>query len=197
VRALHGTRSARLVVLLRNPAERLWACWRFYPHYALRYGDGVDGFQAWFEDQSTAFRKCAAEFTARDCALYFESLGPDYEDVFYHADQLIKGMYSVFMDDWMEAFPREAILVLRAEDYYADNKATLQTVRPGATSGRRDAAGEYRRPGRSQDAVGAVGGRKTRSWWVGKKEKGVCETPNGVYSRERLTSTRCCGVGKK
>ena len=54
--------------------------------------------------------------------------GPDYEDVFYHADQLIKGMYSVFMSDWLEAFPREAVLVVRAEDYYADNKATLQTV---------------------------------------------------------------------
>lgn len=265
VRALHGTRSARFVALLRNPADRLWACFRFYPHYSLRcvswscahvgvscaeislpvsqrphyrslplyineltigveralmgrlwvggwsrYGEGMDGFQAWFEDQSTAFRKCEAEFNTRDCALYFESLGvrprptqttlsfndvsltlsfndvsytsyrlstlsqpsflpypvsvsyytnhtvdslrsgesldeheqphpprgsctythagPEYEDVFYHADQLIKGMYSVFMSDWLEAFPREAMLVVRAEDYFADNKATLHTV---------------------------------------------------------------------
>lgn len=37
--------------------------------------------------------------------------------MFFHCDQLIKSMYSEFMGDWLGAYPREDVLVLRLEDY--------------------------------------------------------------------------------
>lgn len=50
--------------------------------------------------------------------------------VFFHCDQLIKSMHSVFMADWLGAYPRDDILVLRLEDYRDPQKrrSTLQQV---------------------------------------------------------------------
>ena len=47
--------------------------------------------------------------------MWTRGAAPEFEDVFYHADQLIKSMYSVFARDWLHAFPREALLFVRAE----------------------------------------------------------------------------------
>ena len=35
------------------------------------------------------------------------------------------GMYSTFLDDWFQVFPREQFLIIKAEDYYTDRSATL------------------------------------------------------------------------
>ena len=34
-------------------------------------------------------------------------------------------MYSVYLKDWMEIFPMEQFLVLKAEDHYSDRRVTL------------------------------------------------------------------------
>jgi hypothetical protein len=49
--------------------------------------------------------------TPAECALLFESLGKKQEDVFFHCDQLIRGMYSVFVEHWLASFRREDVLV--------------------------------------------------------------------------------------
>jgi hypothetical protein len=46
-----------------------------------------------------------------ECALLFESLGKKEEDVFFHCDQFIRGMYSVFLEHWFANFPRENVMV--------------------------------------------------------------------------------------
>lgn len=48
--------------------------------------------------------------------------------LFYHLQQLIKGMYSEFVDAWTSVFPREQILFLRNEDYQAKPKEHLEAV---------------------------------------------------------------------
>ena len=37
---------------------------------------------------------------AHDCALRFEAHGPEQAGVYYHCDQIIKGMYSEYMPEW-------------------------------------------------------------------------------------------------
>ena len=71
-----------------------------------------------------AFRRCEANFTTDACALSFESLTRDNEEVFYHCDQLIKGMYHSFLRRWRKEFSR--LLLLRAEEYYRAPRITLE-----------------------------------------------------------------------
>lgn len=88
----------------------------------------MEGFASWAREAIAAFQKCSSKYSDRTCALYFESLEIEYEDVFYHADQLIKGMYSIFMEDWITAFPLQNFVVIRAEDYYERPRPALQRV---------------------------------------------------------------------
>ena len=38
--------------------------------------------------------------------------------VFFHCDQLFRGMYAVYLERWLRFFPREALLVIKAEDMF-------------------------------------------------------------------------------
>ena len=49
--------------------------------------------------------------------MIIEQLGPQPNDVFFHCDQLIRGMYSPFVAEWLKAMPGQ-LLVLRAEDLF-------------------------------------------------------------------------------
>ena len=65
-----------------------------------KYGDNAAGELAWVRESVGAFRRCEAAHSTDDCALRFESLDRLNEETFYHCDQLIKGMYHVFMPKW-------------------------------------------------------------------------------------------------
>ena len=39
--------------------------------------------------------------------------------VYYHCDQIIKGMYSEYMPEWQAYIRPQRLLVLRTEDYFA------------------------------------------------------------------------------
>lgn len=81
MRRAHGP-ELRLVALLRNPADRLWSALASYPQFAQKYGKGEAGVLAYFSEQSAAFGGCAAQHGSRVCALRFESLGQEWQDVF-------------------------------------------------------------------------------------------------------------------
>ena len=51
-----------------------------------------------------------------------------YEQVYYHADQFFKGAYALYVDEWLRAFGRERVRLLRAEDYWAAPYQTLAHV---------------------------------------------------------------------
>ena len=94
-----------------------------YPHYRSRFGADATGEGKWAQESVTAFTRCSSNFSAAACALSFESLTRENEETFYHCDQLIKGMYSVFFRRWQKEHRR--LLPLRAEEYYAQPKAVL------------------------------------------------------------------------
>eukprot|EP00854_Cymbomonas_tetramitiformis_P001989 gene1989-2675_t len=109
-----------VVMLLRNPTERLWAAFWTYGQFPGQYGKSNAGFLAYFEEQSAAWDKCVALHDVHTCGLRFETLAPEFEDVFYHGDQLLKGMYSIFVEDWVKWIGRDRVLVMRSEDYYEE-----------------------------------------------------------------------------
>jgi len=129
VYAVHGdAHKLRLLSILRNPADRLWASFVVYGHYAKHYGDGEEGFLKWFREAANEFGRCSEEYSLRHCALYFESLSKRNEQVFYHCDQLIKGMYSVFVEDWLAFFPDGQLLVIQFEEYIQHPTPALARV---------------------------------------------------------------------
>ena len=45
------------------------------------------------------------------CAVEFEALGKEYEQVYYHSDQLLKSLYIPYLREWHAAVGRRRVLV--------------------------------------------------------------------------------------
>eukprot|EP00798_Chlamydomonas_sp_ICE-L_P014847 gene14847-20901_t len=124
-----------LTALLQFPVtigyceERVW-----YRHYQLRYSGSTEeatenSFLKYVQDQIGAVKRCVSKGnTERDCALYFETFGSDEEKVFFHADQILRGMYSIYAEVWLRHFPRNNIMFIQSEEYFADEGAVLKKV---------------------------------------------------------------------
>ena len=120
--------NVRLVVLLRDPVERLHAAFWAHDHYRAKYGVSEAAFASFAEESLEAFAACARNYTRDGCVLALEAWGQAQEDVFYHCDQLIKGAYAVYLRSWLHAFPGGELLVLRLEDYARDVAGALAAV---------------------------------------------------------------------
>lgn len=129
LRALVGLPRTRLAFILRNPVHRTHAAFVHYEQYAKRYG-GVDGaaFQRYLDESMPVLADCLARHSRLQCAAEFESLAFHYEQLYYHADQIIKSMYGAFVTLWRDAFPDEAMLFLRFEAYIADPRPSLDRL---------------------------------------------------------------------
>jgi len=64
------------------------------------------------------FGACRRTRSARRCA----------RSLFYEAQQLIKGLYALFLRDWLSSFDPSQLLLLRLEDYDAAPAAHLRAV---------------------------------------------------------------------
>ncbi|KAG2432485.1 hypothetical protein HXX76_008830 [Chlamydomonas incerta] len=127
--AVYGKRPPRMIVMLRNPVERLYSAFWRYSHYNTKYGNTVEGFAAFVDEQLSALKRCqarAAPDAATSCLLHFETWGLQEERVFFHADQLLRGVYSVYLDAWFKYFDRRQFLVIKSEDYFADPLPTYR-----------------------------------------------------------------------
>jgi len=136
MRALYGER-VRLVAALRSPVDRLETSFWVHAHYPRRYGASAEGLHAYVTEQTAAFSECVGEHGARRCAFLFELLDRRYSDVFFHCDQIIRGLYHPFVEDWHAAFGSKALLVLRVEDLIerpAEARRSLVAFLGGAVS---------------------------------------------------------------
>ena len=111
-------RPPKVIAVLRDPSLRLWVAFWEYGQYGARYGNSPAGFTYYFGNQSAAFHQCVATDGRgrRRCALRFEGYGAAEAGVYYHADQLCKGMYAAFLPEWQAALPAGHLLVMRSED---------------------------------------------------------------------------------
>jgi N-acetylgalactosamine 4-sulfate 6-O-sulfotransferase len=110
---------------------RLHAAYWTYGHYWDRYGGKTgEGFQRYVLEQIEGFRNCTdlEGHSTWECTLYLESWSQPLEDIFFHCDQLLRGMYSFWLHMWFSYFPRESFLVLKSEDFFENPRQVLQQV---------------------------------------------------------------------
>ena len=109
--------EVRLIALLRDPVARAWS---HYHHETTKGYDTVTPQQAF--DQSFEAQRLQNEENRilRDPA-YFSF-------AHNHFAYLARGRYAAQLEHWLEFFPREKLLVLCSERFYADSPGTLATV---------------------------------------------------------------------
>lgn len=107
--------DVKAILLLRDPVRRAWS------HYQERVQNGVEPLsfgEALAAEESRLLGE--RERMAADPTYYSEAF--DFHT--YRA----RGDYLPQVQAWLEHFPREQLLVLRAEDLYEDTQATFDEV---------------------------------------------------------------------
>ena len=107
--------NVRLIVLLRHPVDRA------YSHYQLEVRLGRETLA--FEDAIDREPE-----RLRDEADRIRSM-PDYtSENLQHYSYLTRGVYVDQLQPWMDFFPKEQLLILKSEDFYANPRATVHQV---------------------------------------------------------------------
>ncbi len=107
--------DAKVLVLLRDPVERAWS------HYKERVRHGAEplGFEEALEREPERLAGEVERVLAQ----------PGYSSFAHeHFSYVAQGRYLDVLPAWLERFPRERVLVLRSEDFYADPQAVLDRV---------------------------------------------------------------------
>ena len=63
-------------------------------------------------------QECLKEHTSYKCA----------RKLYHGSQQLVKGLYSEYVQDWFDVYPKEQILFIKYEDYKKDKKSTIEGV---------------------------------------------------------------------
>lgn len=107
--------ETRLIVSLRNPVERAWS------HYRERVGGGTETLS--FRDalDAESGRLAGEDARIRNEAPHYNSFHHDF------SSYLARGRYAEHLRPFVDGFPGR-LLILRAEDYYADPNRELQLV---------------------------------------------------------------------
>jgi hypothetical protein len=107
---MHATiPGIRLIVLLRNPIERAFS------HYQMNVRKGIETLS--FE-----------EATAREPERLRQGDGPDREQHWRWFSYVSRGHYAEQLQRWLDRFPREQLLVIKSEDFFAYPAAVYAQV---------------------------------------------------------------------
>ena len=107
--------NVRLIVIYRNPTDRLYSAYWYYPN-SKEYTPTL--FHDWALTQVENMQKCLQEHTSYKCA----------RKLYHGSQQLVKGLYSEYVQDWFDIYPREQILFIKYEDYKTNKQKTLEAV---------------------------------------------------------------------
>ncbi|GLC45471.1 hypothetical protein PLESTB_000317600 [Pleodorina starrii] len=107
----------RNIVIFRNPVDRYFSAFYYYRRWdKTQAPPGPEAFHDTAKQEMAIWRDCVEQRGLKYCVRH------------YHPQQLVKGMYSEFITDWLNQFPRDQLLFLRNEDYSAATFAHMEAV---------------------------------------------------------------------
>ncbi|XP_076458330.1 carbohydrate sulfotransferase 15-like [Babylonia areolata] len=106
----HLTPHVRLIVMLRNPVERLYSEYLFLDRFRGRHNISAGLFHEGVVKSIAMYQHCLTLQSVQTC-LYNKTLHMKLPV------RIMVGMYSVWLKQWLNVFPRHQILILRNEDY--------------------------------------------------------------------------------
>ena len=125
--AIHSlSPDAKIIFIMRDPVKRLFSRWLTWIPY-LRNVDpdyakpSAESFHRKSAAAIDLYQKCFRQYGVRQCA---------YDGFLYGKARmrLQESIYSVYIRDWLKAFPREQILFLKFEDYVKDFPKSLNVI---------------------------------------------------------------------
>ncbi|GIL80774.1 hypothetical protein Vretimale_9126 [Volvox reticuliferus] len=106
----------RQIIIMRDPVSRYYSAFHYYRRRPTDPFEGPDKFHERVERDIKLWTTCEQRYGVEECVKRYEP------------QQLVKGMYSEFVDAWTSVFPREQLLFLRTEDYKAAPREHIQAV---------------------------------------------------------------------
>ncbi|PNW71586.1 hypothetical protein CHLRE_16g660390v5 [Chlamydomonas reinhardtii] len=107
----------RNIIIFRNPVDRYYSAFYYYRWWVKDTPPPTpDDFHKQATEEVATWRACVEAHGQKHCVRH------------YHPQQLVKGMYSEFIMDWLNHWPRDQLLFLRNEDYSAATREHMQTV---------------------------------------------------------------------
>ena len=126
--------SARLILCLRDPADRLWSDFFYFAHRPNNERDlplphpdtevNADHFHAFAVAAVDDFRACRAgegDGWLRACALSLRT----HRRYHSHRVRFAMGCYGPFVEEYLAQFSREQLAVVTLDDYRRDRRAVL------------------------------------------------------------------------
>ncbi|XP_028916304.1 carbohydrate sulfotransferase 15 [Ornithorhynchus anatinus] len=109
--------DAKLIVMLRDPVERLYSDYLYF----ASSNKSAEDFHEKVAESLQLFGNCLLEYALRACV---------YNNTLNNAMpvRLQVGLYAVYLLDWLAIYEKEQILVLRLEDHAANVRQTMHKV---------------------------------------------------------------------
>ncbi len=105
--------DAKLIVLLRNPIDRAYS--HYYHEVELGH-EQLSFEEALAQEEARTHEESAHIATDQQYCSYNHQ----------HYTYLSRGIYAEQLQRWLNLFPREQVLVIKSEDFYADPDSILQ-----------------------------------------------------------------------
>ncbi|XP_064602963.1 carbohydrate sulfotransferase 15-like [Liolophura sinensis] len=112
----HLLPNAKMIVIMRNPTDRLYSDYLYF-----NSGLSASNFHKFVIRSIGILEDCFKKRTTRACL---------YDKQFQRTLQvrLYIGVYSVYIEDWFQLYPREQFLFLQSEDYGANVTKSILNV---------------------------------------------------------------------
>jgi tetratricopeptide (TPR) repeat protein len=111
--------NVKLIAILRNPIERAFS----HYHHNKKYHPGKEkrSFEEAVEEELKILEGLENPVLQASSRT---------EDTFSHLryGYLLRGLYIYFIDQWMNFYPKEQLLILNSEDFYIDPESTMKQV---------------------------------------------------------------------
>ncbi|KAI6066583.1 Carbohydrate sulfotransferase 15 [Aix galericulata] len=109
--------NAKLIIMLRDPVERLYSDYLYF----ASANKSAEDFHEKVAESLQLFENCVLDYSLRACV---------YNNTLNNAMpvRLQVGLYVVYLLDWLTVFDKDQILVLRLEDHASNVKYTMHMV---------------------------------------------------------------------